>query len=148
MIAVDTNILVYAQAGEGDDARHQMALRLVYDLTISGAIIPVQVFGEFSNVCVRKLGMGPQKVIDQLADYRWMFETPQTTLDHILAATTLASAHRLQFFDALIITVAASSGATMLLSEDMQDGLQVKELIVLNPFNPANAAVIAEQLAP
>ena len=151
MIAIDTNVLVYAQVrqgdAEGDAGRHLIALQLVYDLTSIGAIIPVQVLGEFTNVCIRKLGMAPQAVMDQIADYLWTFETPVTTVDHIIAATSMASRHKLQFFDALIIAVARSAGATILLSEDMQDGLQVAGLTVRNPFNPANAGEIADLLA-
>jgi predicted nucleic acid-binding protein len=61
----------------------------------------------------------------------------------LIEALDLADRKMLQYFDALIITVAARAGATMLLSEDMQDGLEVDGLLVVNPFVAGNDGVIA-----
>jgi predicted nucleic acid-binding protein len=44
----------------------------------------------------------------------------------------------------LICTVLVEHSQTILLSEDMQDGLQIGPLKVVNPFNPSNAGLIAE----
>ena len=80
-------------------------------------------------------------------DFARIFETPQTQSDDIASAAVLADRRELQFFDALIITVASRAGATVLLSEDMQDRQQFEGLRVLNPFNPANQAEIEALLA-
>lgn len=37
---------------------------------------------------------------------------------------------------------------TILISEDMQDGLSIDGLTVVNPFNPANSALIDALLTP
>ena len=46
----------------------------------------------------------------------------------------LATEHKLQFWDALILNVAADAGCSLLLSEDMQDGFAWRGVTVVNPF--------------
>ena len=138
MIAIDSNILVYAQQDADGQDRHLRALDLIAGAIAVGAIVPVQVLGEFLNVCRTKLGRSPRDAVEQVADYLLVFECPPTGIDHLTDAAFLADRAGLQFFDALIVVVAARNGASVLLSEDMQDGLQVEGLRILNPFNPAN----------
>ncbi len=65
--------------------------------------------------------------------------------DYLRAGTT-SHRHRIQYFDALIITVAARAGAKLLLSEDMQDGLEIGGLRIVNPLVAANESAIADWL--
>ena len=51
-----------------------------------------------------------------------------------LAALDLAVDHRLQFWDALIVTVAAEARRRLLLSEDMPDGFLWRGVTVVIPF--------------
>lgn len=146
MIAVDTNILVYAQ-GEADPlGRHLSAASLIMRLAPVNAIVPVQVLGEFMNVCIRKFGLAPVDAVEQVEDYRLIFSCPATNPEDIVEAATLLGHHNLAYFDALIVTVAARAGATMLLSEDMQDGLEIGGLRIANPFAAKNTALIDEYL--
>jgi predicted nucleic acid-binding protein len=142
LIALDSNILVYAQQSEDEQGHHDQAFEIVSRASLRGAIVPVQVLGEFLNVCRSKLKVKPRDAIDQVGDYPACFDCPQTSPEDLVAAASLADSSRLQFFDALILTVAARAGATVLLSEDMLDGLRIAELHILNPFNPANQADI------
>lgn len=63
-----------------------------------------------------------------------------------LAASELAERHRLQYFDALICIVAQRSGASILFSEDMHDGLRLGMMTIVNPFAPTNAALLDQAL--
>lgn len=146
MIAFDTNVLIYGQQA-GDDPRHHRAIELLYAASATSAIMPLQVLGEFLNVCTRKLGWTPSDAIEQTDEYADLFNCPETKLDDLIEAANLASNHDLQFFDALIVAVAANSGATMLLSEDMHDGLEIAGLRIVNPFNPENRRAIESLLA-
>lgn len=65
--------------------------------------------------------------------------------DYLRAGTT-SHRYRIQYFDALIITVAARAGAKLLLSEDMQDGLEIGGLRIVSPFVAANESAIADWL--
>ena len=145
MIAFDTNILIYGQE-QSDHPKHATAIRLLYAAALTDACIPMQVLGEFINVCIRKFGIPPADVIDQVEEYGRLFLCPETRIADLIDAASLANKRKLQFFDALIITVAARAGATLLLSEDMQDGLEVAGLTILNPFNPHNATKVEAAL--
>jgi predicted nucleic acid-binding protein len=52
----------------------------------------------------------------------------------MLAATDLATDHRLSIWDAVILSAAADSGCRLLLSEDLQDGFTWQGVTVANPF--------------
>lgn len=146
MIAVDTNILAYAQ-GEADPlGRHLSAASLMKKLVPIDAIIPVQVLGEFMNVCIRKFGLAPTDAMAQVEDYRLIFRCPVTQTEDIVEAAALLGCHNLAYFDALIVTVAARAGATMLLSEDMQDGLEIGGVRIVNPFVTDNEAMLVDYI--
>lgn len=86
-------------------------------------------------------------IAKKIGQFSVVFDTPETRASNLQAAITLADKHQLQFFDALIITVAIEAGATVLLSEDMHDSLLIAGLRILNPFNPDHAVKIAALIA-
>lgn len=146
MIAFDTNILVYVEDQADHNGRRARAFDLVQQLTTGWHCIPLQVFAEFLNVCAKKKFLPIEEAVDKITAYAAIFETPGTTVADLTNAARIQNRCNLQFFDALILTVAARAGATMLLSEDMVDGLEVEGVRIVNPFNPANDAVIAGAL--
>jgi predicted nucleic acid-binding protein len=122
-------------------------LELFDRLAATGAIIAIPVIGELFNAR-RKKKFTELAVL--LADVEiWMeaFDCAPAQLEDYLKASALSDSVNLQYFDALIITVAARAGATMLLSEDMQDGLEVAGLRVVSPFAAANSAIISAALS-
>ena len=139
MIALDTNILVYAADVK---ERRVQAQSLVRNAAVAGGIIPAQVLAEFTNVCRRKLDLDAAAIARLLAQFRAAFPSPSTTADDVIAAAHCAHRYQLAYFDALICTVARNAGATTLLSEDMQDGGSINGVRILNPFNVANAATL------
>lgn len=143
MIAFDTNILVYANQSK-QDRRHEIAKNIISKAIELQAIIPVQVLGELLNVCRTKLKLTSQASIEIATDYIEIFDCPATIAGDLAIAADLAELSQLQFFDALIITVAARNGATILLSEDMHDGLEINGLKIVNPFVASNEALLAE----
>lgn len=52
----------------------------------------------------------------------------------VLSAIGSAQKHQLSFWDALIVTAAASAGCDVLLSEDLNDGQVIESVRVENPF--------------
>ena len=146
MIAVDTNILVYADASPDFDRRSAVALQLIERLSLGQGCIPVQVLGEFLNVSRRKGLIPVERALERIAAYALLFETPITFLADLERGAGLADDYRLQFFDAVIISVAQRAGATLLLSEDMHDGLVIDGLTIINPFVAANESVLSDWL--
>lgn len=147
MIAFDTNVLVYAEALDDPLKRHMKSRSLLSKATLSDAIIPLQVFAELSNVCQRNNILRPIELAARIAEYEAFFETPASDMRDILLASTIAEQFKMQYFDALIVAVASRTGATMLLSEDMQDGLEIAGMKIANPFAPANKALLADYFA-
>jgi predicted nucleic acid-binding protein len=144
LIAFDTNILVYAQQEDDLGSRHKRAAGLIEIASLYGAIVPVQVLGEFLNVCMRKFKMAPVDAIEQVQDYVEVFLCPHTTTENLNEAANLSKYHKLQYFDALIIAVASRAGATILLSEDMQDGSEVDGIKIVNPFSAENETLLSD----
>lgn len=138
MIALDTNILVYAEATSDTSDRHVAARSLILQLGPTGAVVPLQVLAEFLNVCRRKAMLAPDSAIARMASYAEIFDTPETQQADLTAAATMAARFGLAFFDALICTVSQRAGAQVLLSEDMADGMIVDQLRICNPFMPRN----------
>lgn len=147
MIALDTNVLVYA-AGHGDPYERDEAARSLLDFIAPlPTAVPLQVLGEFLNVCRHKqvtaLEIGSELVQIWLERY----DCPPTGAVDLIAAADVSDRHQLQFFDAVVLTVAKRAGATVLLSEDMQDGAEIDGVRIVNPFAPANGPVLAELLS-
>jgi predicted nucleic acid-binding protein len=132
MIAIDTNVLAYAEGI--DDIERQAASRTVIrSLPGDAIILPVQALGELFNVLVRR-GRPAAQVLAVISAWRDGYTIAPTTESAMVAAVDLAAAHRLHIWDAVMISVAAEVGCRLLLSEDMQDGFTWRGVTVANPF--------------
>ena len=147
MIAFDTNILVYAEDPTERSGKHKSAARLLTKAGRTDAVIPVQVLGEFVNVCRKKKLVDAKSITVKIDDLSSIFETPHNSVTDIHDAMTVAEKYRMQFFDALIVVVARRAGATILISEDMHDGLEVIGLRIVNPFIAANESLLDDYFA-
>jgi predicted nucleic acid-binding protein len=144
LIALDTNILACAEQKSDHLGRHEQANVLMQRLTTGEHIIPVQVFAEFMNACRKKQLLTVAAAASKVGFYAAVFETPNTQIGDLQLAAELVDRFNLQFFDAVIVAVARRSGATILLSEDMHDGLEIGGLRIVNPFVVANEALLAD----
>lgn len=147
MIALDTNLLIYADTPGDPYHRNAAAFALIEKLTVRAACIPLQVLSEFLNVCRHKKMLDFDLAAERVHAYAQVFATPPTALHDLAEANRLSKDYNLQYFDALILAVSARAGATMLLSEDMQDGLEVGGLRIVNPFLAANDGLISDYFA-
>lgn len=144
-VALDTNVLVYAEL-EPDSEKGQRSLNLIRRAAGNG-VIPVQVLGEFLRVVQRKLPSAFAEAARQANDYRHVFLTPPTTDVAMAEAAQIALANGLQLWDAVVCAAAAGAGASLLLTEDLQDGQRLGGLLFLNPFLAKNAAQLDAALA-
>jgi predicted nucleic acid-binding protein len=135
-LAIDTNVLVYAE-GVGNDPRTSQALRLLSLCTDNAAIdavLPVQVLGELFNVLTRKLGLPVPEARERLQGWADSFNVADAGWATFQSAIDLCDAHGLQFWDALILCTAAEQRCRVLLSEDFHTGFTWHGLTVVNPF--------------
>jgi predicted nucleic acid-binding protein len=147
LIALDTNILVYAECPDDPHGRYEKALEIIAAASAVENCLPLQVIGEYLNVCRRKEMLEMALAVERASSYVDLFETPITTFIDMAQAGDLAKAFNLQYFDALIIAISTRAGATLLLSEDMQDGLSVDGLRIVNPFEARNEGLLANYFA-
>jgi predicted nucleic acid-binding protein len=132
-IAIDTNVLVYAEdVHEG--WKRTAALDVLEGAPRETTLIPVQVLGELYRVLTGKVRRSPRKA--QAAVHAWGDSYPiiESSPSILLAALDLAVEHQFHIWDAIILAAAADAGCRLLLSEDLQDGFSWRGVTVTNPF--------------
>jgi predicted nucleic acid-binding protein len=143
-ITLDSNVLIYA-ALEPQTAKGQAAARLI-DAAAARGIIAAQALGEFLNVVRRRAPKLLDRAVDQVAAWMAVYVIAPTDGNIIRAGGILARRHRLQIWDAVIWAAARDAGATVFLSEDLHDGLELEGMRVVNPFAEHNATTLADLL--
>ncbi len=129
----DTNILVYSL-----DARDAQKQRLAQDCIRTHAqmgtgMVSTQALHELFTVCVSKLGV---KAIDARSIVQGFSDLQVIGLSESISFETmeLAALHQLSIWDALMLAAAVASKCPTLYSEDMQPGLAIRGVRVVNPF--------------
>ncbi len=140
-IALDTNVLAYAEGINGAE-RRSAALALIRRLPQEAAIVPVQVLGELFNVLVRKAGKSRSDAREAILSWRDTFPGVETSPEAMLAAVDLATDHQLGIWDAVILSAASQAGCRLLLSEDLQEGFTWAGVTVVNPFSSPRHALL------
>jgi predicted nucleic acid-binding protein len=135
-IALDTNVLAYAEGTNGAEVRDK-ALELIERLPPSAVVLPVQTLGELFNVLVRKAKRRVARARAAVLSWRDAFPTVDTSATVIVSATDLASALGLTIWDSVVVAASAEAECRLLLSEDLQEGFTWRGLTVTNPFAPA-----------
>lgn len=133
MVAIDTNVLAYAER-LGGDAKQDDANRVLLAIPRKDLVVPAQVLAELFRVLHRKTRLSLPEIQRRVArwqDLALVAPTAQTTIE---TAVDLAVTHRLQIFDAIVLTAAAETGCRMLLTEDMHDGFVWNGVTIVNPF--------------
>jgi predicted nucleic acid-binding protein len=132
---VDTNILVYAIAGD-DPGRSPAAQQLLRNLMRERSLrTSTQVLQELYVTLTRK-GKSPLpadtalRYIDRIAAW----PVGVTDFRSVRRAIELSIQSRLSFRDALIIVAAEGCGAKTLYTEDLQTGQTLLGVLVVNPF--------------
>jgi predicted nucleic acid-binding protein len=133
-VALDTNVLAYAEGVNGQD-RKDTALAILRGLAEHEVMVPAQALGELFVVLTRKAKR--EAAIARSAVLGWSDSFPliDTTPAVILEAMELVTTHRLGFWDSVMLAGAAQAGCRLLLSEDMQDGFTWRGVTVRNPFS-------------
>ncbi len=129
----DTNVLVYA-FDDTQPVKQELASALMRQLwdRPEPICISTQVAIEFYNAVRR------QKIVDRnLAAYESALSSMHcmpTTMQTVQDAWRLFRAHKLSWFDALIVQSALDAKCSHLFTEDMQNGRKFGGLEVVNPF--------------
>ena len=146
-IALDTNVLAYAEGANGALMRDK-ALKLIERLPPEAIVLPAQTLGELFNVLVRKAKRRPGRARTAVLSWRDAYAVGETSAAVIVGATDLASDHGLTIWDSVVLAASAEAGCRLLLSEDLQEGFIWRGVAVTNPFAPTLHPILAALLAP
>lgn len=139
---VDTNILVYAEDRDAG-SKHVIARDLVADLWRSGeGVLSIQVLQEFFVTVTRKLPrpLGTDEAFAIVEQYlTWC--VVENTGGLLLGSIRLASTLKVSFWDALILQAARLERCDRLLTEDLNHGQRIGDLVIINPFLPEPPSV-------
>ena len=139
LVAIDTNVLAYAE-GAGDETRRAQSVALLTRLPEVAVILPVQVLGELYRVLVGRLRQPPAQARETVLHWSDAYAVRDSTWGALQSAFDLCAAHGLTIWDSLILSVAAEQHCRVLLSEDMQHGFTWRGTTVVSPFaQPAHA---------
>jgi predicted nucleic acid-binding protein len=132
-IALDTNVLAYAEGASGAIRRDQ-TLEIIQRLTPETVVLPAQVLGELFNVLVRKAKRRAFRAREAVLSWRDAYAVAETSTAVIVNAMDLAAAHGLTIWDSVVLAASAEAGCRLLLSEDLQEGFTWRGVTVTNPF--------------
>src|SRR5262249_52034832 len=99
-IALDTNILAYAEGTNGGIMRNR-ALELIQRLPPEAIVLPVQSLGELFNVLVRKAKRRPARARAAVLSWRDAYAAVETSAAVMVNATDLACDHGLTIWDSV-----------------------------------------------
>jgi predicted nucleic acid-binding protein len=141
-IALDTNVLVYAEGIDGEEKK-SLSTRLLGQVRRHEPFLSVQVFGELFNVLVKR-GYTRAHAHDVVAVWHGVCSVIENGSALMIEAIGLATKHRLRVWDALILDAAADASCSVLLSEDFQNGFAWRGVTVCNPFLAKPHPLIAD----
>jgi predicted nucleic acid-binding protein len=131
---VDTNVLMYAHDAAAG-TKHQVAKTVLRDLWNEQAgVLSVQVLQEFYVNVTRKIPVPLSKEAARQVVSSYAIWCTETTSAEVSAAFRIEDESRIGFWDALIVSSAAKSGAMRILSEDFNAGQRFAGIVVENPF--------------
>lgn len=131
---IDTNVLVYAHDVDAHE-KHEIANAVLRELwTEHTGVLSMQVLQEFYVNVTRKIPSPLPKDLARRVVDSYSIWCMETTPAEISAAFRIEDESRIGFWDALIVSSAAKSGASRLLSEDLSAGQRIAGVLIENPF--------------
>ncbi len=98
-------------------------------------VVSTQVINEVCTNLIKKAGFSEVQIRQVIQEFYEGCDVVPLSQDSLIQASELREQHGFSFWDGLIVVSALRSGASILYSEDMQDGLVVSEQIeIVNPF--------------
>jgi predicted nucleic acid-binding protein len=143
-IFVDTNVLVYRRDSAQGDKQAQAAAWMERLWAERRARLSYQVLQEYYVSVTSKLkpGLDPESARN---DVRSLLAWKPVTIDAgvVESAWVIQDRYGLSFWDALIVAAAQVANCRLLLTEDLQDGQELGDVRVVNPFNSSPESLLS-----
>jgi len=137
-VFVDSNLLIYGHDKDAG-AKHVIANKILRDLWNSETgVLSMQVLQEFYTVVTRKIQTPLPKSVARVFVEEYATWWIETTPIEISSAFRIEDIAKISFWDALIVAAAVKSGASEILSEDMNAGQVIAGVRIVNPFASAS----------
>ena len=131
---IDTSVLIYAHDIDAN-AKNEIAKGVLRELwSERTGILSMQVLQEFYVNVTRKITSPLSKDSARSVVSSYVPWRVETTPDEISSTFRIEDESQIGFWDALILSSALKSGATRILSEDLNAGQRVSSILVENPF--------------
>ncbi len=131
----DTNVLLYLFDDFVPEKKVRAQEVFSGEVEAGRAVLSTQILQEFYVNATRKLAE-PLPVEVAEAQVRDFARLPLVRVDEamIIAAIERHRSMSLSFWDSLVVEAALKAGTGRLLTEDLQHGQQIEDLVVENPF--------------
>ena len=131
---IDTNVLIYAHDKDGH-AKNEIAKAVLRELWSERlGVLSMQVLQEFYVNVTRKIPSPLSRDSARTVVNSYVPWCMETTAAEISSAFRIEDESRIGFWDALIVSSAVKSGATRILSEDLNAGQRIAGIRIENPF--------------
>ncbi len=132
---IDTNILVYAHDSGNHDKQKKSKKMILEGLREDKLVLSTQVLCEFFVTITKKISV-PLDISTARKEIELLQCAEIVEISHamILDAIDLRTKRKLSFWDSLIVVSAQAAGCGCLYTEDLQHGLKLKNLEVINPY--------------
>jgi len=130
-VFLDTNVFVYLYS-EDEPEKQSVAFNILDQLH---CMTSTHVLNEFSSVCLRKLGMPSNEVLQSIREIVDNCELCYIDMEVIQKALVLNAKYGYSYYDCLVLASAIHHGCEYLYSEDMQHNQLIEgKLKIINPF--------------
>ena len=127
---MDSNIWLYAFMDSNSDKRSH-ALQLIESPDI---VLSTQVINEVCCNLLRKASYTEAEIQQTIRNFQARYPILYVTADIIRYASILRESHSFSYWDSLIIATAINADCSVVYSEDMQNGLHIDNLTIINPL--------------
>ncbi len=129
---IDTNVWLYAFVESQDENKTRVAKELIEN---NQPAISAQVINEVCVNLIKLTDFSEDEIQALIASFYRRYPIFELSREVLVQASRLRGRYAFSFWDSLIVSSALQSGAGVLYSEDMQDGLIVEDrLEIQNPF--------------
>lgn len=131
---IDSNIWLYALIRNQDTEKHTIANQIT---RVNDIVISTQVINEVCTNLLKKTDFSEVQLQNLITGFYQTCTVVQFQPTILIQASKLRERYALSFWDSLIIASALSAQVTHLISEDMQAGLIIENVLeIINPFHP------------
>jgi predicted nucleic acid-binding protein len=132
LVFLDTNIWFYVFADAQGLVKHERARKLIQEEEI---VVSQQVVSEVCNALRSKKLIDETELKVIIRSFYNRYDPFSLDANDLIDASDLREQFTFSYWDSLIIVAALKSGASILYSEDMQNGLAIQNrLTIRNPF--------------